>query len=195
MLLSTGEQISVDAHGHGDPGPRGARRSASPAADRPRSPTASTPRRGSATSRPSGCSQALNDGKIVIVAGFQGIDEDYNITTLGRGGSDTTAVARWPRSWGPTPARSTPTSTASTRPTRAACPRPGRSIGSATTKCSSWPASAPGACTALDRVRQEVRRADPCAELVLRRAGDLDRRRDDARRLGVTGHRRGPGQG
>src|SRR5277367_5478175 len=37
--------------------------------------------------------QALNDGKIVIVAGFQGIDEDYNITTLGRGGSDTTAVA------------------------------------------------------------------------------------------------------
>lgn len=35
----------------------------------------------------------LNDGKIVIVAGFQGIDEDENITTLGRGGSDTTAVA------------------------------------------------------------------------------------------------------
>jgi aspartate kinase len=37
--------------------------------------------------------QALNDGKIVIVAGFQGVDENYNITTLGRGGSDTTAVA------------------------------------------------------------------------------------------------------
>jgi aspartate kinase len=37
--------------------------------------------------------QALDDGKIVIVAGFQGIDENYNITTLGRGGSDTTAVA------------------------------------------------------------------------------------------------------
>ena len=37
--------------------------------------------------------QALNDGKIVIVAGFQGVDDDYNITTLGRGGSDTTAVA------------------------------------------------------------------------------------------------------
>ena len=32
-------------------------------------------------------------GKIVIVAGFQGIDENGNITTLGRGGSDTTAVA------------------------------------------------------------------------------------------------------
>jgi aspartate kinase len=37
--------------------------------------------------------QALEEGKIVIVAGFQGIDEHNNITTLGRGGSDTTAVA------------------------------------------------------------------------------------------------------
>jgi aspartate kinase len=37
--------------------------------------------------------QALAEGKIVIVAGFQGIDEHANITTLGRGGSDTTAVA------------------------------------------------------------------------------------------------------
>jgi aspartate kinase len=37
--------------------------------------------------------QALAEGQIVIVAGFQGIDEHSNITTLGRGGSDTTAVA------------------------------------------------------------------------------------------------------
>ena len=35
----------------------------------------------------------LDDGQIVIVAGFQGVDENANITTLGRGGSDTTAVA------------------------------------------------------------------------------------------------------
>lgn len=35
----------------------------------------------------------LSDGHIVIAAGFQGIDENFNITTLGRGGSDTTAVA------------------------------------------------------------------------------------------------------
>ena len=35
----------------------------------------------------------LDDGNIVIAAGFQGIDELGNITTLGRGGSDTTAVA------------------------------------------------------------------------------------------------------
>lgn len=36
---------------------------------------------------------ALNEGKIVIVAGFQGVTSDDEITTLGRGGSDTTAVA------------------------------------------------------------------------------------------------------
>ena len=35
----------------------------------------------------------LRNGTIVIVAGFQGIDRDNNITTLGRGGSDTSAVA------------------------------------------------------------------------------------------------------
>ena len=35
----------------------------------------------------------LDAGKVVVVAGFQGIDEQGNITTLGRGGSDTTAVA------------------------------------------------------------------------------------------------------
>jgi aspartate kinase len=35
----------------------------------------------------------LKDGTIVVVAGFQGVDADGNITTLGRGGSDTSAVA------------------------------------------------------------------------------------------------------
>ncbi|MEH7109853.1 aspartate kinase, partial [Bacillus sp. JJ1764] len=38
-------------------------------------------------------SKQLNAGKVVIVAGFQGVTEDGQITTLGRGGSDTTAVA------------------------------------------------------------------------------------------------------
>ncbi|UCF43939.1 MAG: aspartate kinase [Planctomycetota bacterium] len=37
--------------------------------------------------------EQLGKGKIVLVAGFQGIDENGNITTLGRGGSDTSAVA------------------------------------------------------------------------------------------------------
>ncbi len=37
--------------------------------------------------------ESLQEGKIVVVAGFQGYDDDGNITTLGRGGSDTSAVA------------------------------------------------------------------------------------------------------
>ena len=37
--------------------------------------------------------QDLQQGYVVVVAGFQGVDHDGNITTLGRGGSDTTAVA------------------------------------------------------------------------------------------------------
>lgn len=36
---------------------------------------------------------ALKDGKIVVVAGFQGVDENGDVTTLGRGGSDLSAVA------------------------------------------------------------------------------------------------------
>lgn len=36
---------------------------------------------------------SLKEGKVVVVAGFQGVDEQGHITTLGRGGSDTTAVA------------------------------------------------------------------------------------------------------
>jgi len=38
-------------------------------------------------------SKSLKEGKVVVVAGFQGMDVDGNVTTLGRGGSDTTAVA------------------------------------------------------------------------------------------------------
>ncbi|MDR4499071.1 MAG: aspartate kinase [Candidatus Scalindua sp.] len=37
--------------------------------------------------------EELSNNKIVVIAGYQGVDENDNITTLGRGGSDTTAVA------------------------------------------------------------------------------------------------------
>ncbi len=37
--------------------------------------------------------QTVKDGKVAVIAGFQGVDAEGNITTLGRGGSDTTAVA------------------------------------------------------------------------------------------------------
>jgi aspartate kinase len=40
-----------------------------------------------------GIFESLKKGEIAVIAGFQGVDEEGNITTLGRGGSDTTAVA------------------------------------------------------------------------------------------------------
>lgn len=43
--------------------------------------------------RPDKVKQSLDEGAIVVVAGFQGMTEDGEITTFGRGGSDTTAVA------------------------------------------------------------------------------------------------------
>src|SRR2546426_11612771 len=42
---------------------------------------------------PSRILDALKQGKVPVVAGFQGVTEDLEVTTLGRGGSDTTAVA------------------------------------------------------------------------------------------------------
>jgi aspartate kinase len=42
---------------------------------------------------PTAMRNAINEGKIVIVAGFQGINKDGSVTTLGRGGSDLSAVA------------------------------------------------------------------------------------------------------
>jgi len=42
---------------------------------------------------PTAMQDAINEGKIVIVAGFQGINKDGSVTTLGRGGSDLSAVA------------------------------------------------------------------------------------------------------
>lgn len=42
---------------------------------------------------PEGILRALEAGKIAVVAGFQGVADDGSLTTLGRGGSDTTAVA------------------------------------------------------------------------------------------------------
>ena len=92
MLLSTGEQVSValmamaiDAMGYQaislTGGQIGIRTDSSHTKARIRSIE---------TDRLAGL---LASGKIVIAAGFQGIDADWNITTLGRGGSDTTAVA------------------------------------------------------------------------------------------------------
>jgi len=43
--------------------------------------------------RPDRLLESLAKGVVPVVAGFQGVSPDYDVTTLGRGGSDTTAVA------------------------------------------------------------------------------------------------------
>src|SRR5574342_359283 len=70
--------------------------------------------------------QGLADGEIAIVAGFQGVSAEDEITTLGRGC-----------------ARSTPTWTGCTPQTRASSPRRGSWIASPTTRCWRWPAWGP----------------------------------------------------
>ncbi len=92
MLLSTGEQVSValvamaiDSLGHKAISLTGAQ-----IGIRTDSTHTKARIRSISTDR---VREALDEGKIVIAAGFQGIDENFNITTLGRGGSDTTAVA------------------------------------------------------------------------------------------------------
>ena len=94
--------------------------------------------------------------------GFQGIDEtfEHHHARPRRQRHDGRGPGR--RAAAPTPARSTPTSTASTRPTRGSCPRPAAStrisydemleLASAGRRRDAQP---------VDRVRQEVRRADP----------------------------------
>ena len=92
MLLSTGEQVSValmamaiDALGHKAVSLTGAQIGI-------RTDSTHTKARIQSISTER-MQRLLDEGNIVIAAGFQGIDEDFNITTLGRGGSDTTAVA------------------------------------------------------------------------------------------------------
>jgi len=92
MLLSTGEQVSValfamaiQAAGHRAVSLTGAQIGI-------RTDSTHTKARIKSIST-SHVQSLLADGAIVIAAGFQGIDQHGNITTLGRGGSDTTAVA------------------------------------------------------------------------------------------------------
>ena len=95
VLLATGEQTHHRAARHGHRRPRRAR-AVSLTGRRQAgivTPTASTPRPRSPTSPPSKSSTSLDEGHIVIVAGFQGQTGAGQVTTLGRGGSDLTAIA------------------------------------------------------------------------------------------------------
>ena len=93
MLISVGERISCALCRDGDPRPR--RRG--DLADRLAGGNRHRHRRTASAKivdiRARRIHEALDQDRIVLVAGFQGVSTDFDITTLGRGGSDTTAVA------------------------------------------------------------------------------------------------------
>lgn len=93
MLLATGEQVSISLLAMAIHSMGYEARSFTGSQMRIITDDAHTKARIKAIEVPEKIKQTLASGVIVIVAGFQGIDEDMNITTLGRGGSDTTAVA------------------------------------------------------------------------------------------------------
>ncbi len=92
MLLSTGEQVSVAlmAMAIHDLGAKAVSLTGSQIGIKTDSSHTKARIRSISTDR---MKTLLDDGNIVIACGFQGIDDDFNITTLGRGGSDTSAVA------------------------------------------------------------------------------------------------------
>ena len=92
MLLSTGEQVSVAlvAMAVNDLGAKAVSLTGGQIGIRTDSSHTKARIRSISTDR---VRKLLDEGNIVIACGFQGIDDDFNITTLGRGGSDTSAVA------------------------------------------------------------------------------------------------------
>ena len=93
VVVATGEQVSIGLRRDGDPGAGGQGDELPRPPGAASSPTAPSPRRASRASTRSRSSRRCKKGTIAVVAGFQGVDEEGNVTTLGRGGSDTTAVA------------------------------------------------------------------------------------------------------
>lgn len=92
MLLSTGEQVSVALFAMAVHSLGGKAVSLTGAQIGIRTDSTHTKARIRSISTDQ-ITKLLDDGNIVIAAGFQGFDQNGNITTLGRGGSDTTAVA------------------------------------------------------------------------------------------------------
>ena len=124
-----------------------ARRSRSSATRCASSPTApSRARASSRSTRAADPRRARAAARSPSIAGFQGVDEDGNITTLGRGGSDTTGVAIAAALKADVCEIYTDVDGVYTdRSERRARPR-ARSTASATRRCSSWRRSAPRCC-------------------------------------------------
>jgi hypothetical protein len=85
---------------------------------------------------------AIDADEVPVVAGFQGIGSDGRVTTLGRGGSDTSAVGG-PPPCRPTAAPSIPTALGATPPIPASCRRRANCRASPMRKCWRWRPWAP----------------------------------------------------
>ena len=122
MLLTAGERIAMSllAIAINAAGCRGRRYTGSQAGHHHRHRRTARP--GSSRSGPSGSTSRSQAGNVVIVAGFQGVVRALDITTLGRGGSDTTAVAM-AAALGADVCEIYTDVTACTRPTRGSCRR------------------------------------------------------------------------
>ena len=157
LLMSTGEQVTIGliamALQRSD-----TPRAPSPAADWPHHRRAHTLARIKDIDAER-IHAALDAGRVAIVAGFQGVTEAGDITTLGRGGSDLTA-SRWPPRSRPTCARSTPTWTASTPPIPTCARRAQAGPHLLRRDDRDRRAGRQGAPGPLGRVRQEIQR--PC---------------------------------
>jgi aspartate kinase len=103
----------------------------------------------------------LEAGKVVVVAGFQGVTEDDDITTLGRGGSDTTAVALAAALKADTCEIFTDVEGVYTTDPNV-CGSARKSRGSVMMRCWNWPVSEPSPGYPLGRFGQKIQGARPC---------------------------------
>ena len=126
------------------------------------SPTRPTPRRGSSKCEADRLREALAQGIVPVVAGFQGVSEQRDVTTLGRGGSDTTAVALAAALEADVCEIYTDVSGVFTADP-VSCPRRTGSRGSPSRRCSRWPPRGQGPRPALGRVRPEPPHTAPRA--------------------------------
>ena len=162
---------------HGDGEPRRTRDVVHRVAGRASSPTPSTTGPRSSRSRATASARRSPAGKVAIVAGFQGVSTTREITTLGRGASDLTAVALGRRARAPTCARSTPTSRACTPPIRAIVPQGAQAAPRLVRRdARDGRDRRPRARAAISRVRAQPRRAGACSFELHLGAGHLGHR-------------------
>ena len=119
--------------------------------------------------------QALADGKITLVAGFQGVSTNKDVTTLGRGGSDTTAVAL-AHALGAGVCEIYSDVDGVYTPTRRSSPRPASCSGLLRGDARDGGLGRAGPGAALGRVRAPLQSRDPQSLELLRRGGHLGER-------------------